>query len=354
MKHLLRSCILVELTDDPEEFLFNYDTLTTIEPVFAVEEDENLWTWVQSTINDRRGTSLPESRCVPSIAELRKLFDLNPEILDRLHRLALLKPLTGAAFEQHLSQVLEHRDTYRVLRLTREMHDIARTGLELRSADGTIRKLKGARAAIAYAFEVVPTITNRPDFKPHPQPSRRQLHRYRYGNDYQAEMLLRTIDAVVLACTRAECFVPVVWHVESRRVGRAGDRDVVFLMRLGQEHVIATASIDCFSTDRFLSASGQSVIWTWDLRDIDAGKCTPWMAEPKMRAAVEEVLVPYVRQWITENYPVEHSWDGGDGVPKSNEFVRNCIVKNLGADPAAEGNGLYPESRGGPPVDLGD
>jgi len=156
MKSLLRSCFLADPTDSESLSIQNYHAMMESGLGFDQPEDIVVWQFVQDFFKGHGH--------IPTLQTMRSHYERVQEmdVVDRLERLALLKPRTRGDFLTYLENKASDRRTKIVLDLAKEMAKIASTGIEIKNGKETI-KLHGAIDAIRYALDkshdiVAPTL----------------------------------------------------------------------------------------------------------------------------------------------------------------------------------------------------
>ena len=156
MKTLLRSCFLADPTDREPLALQNYHAMVESGLGFDQTEDTVVWQFIQDFFKGHGH--------IPTLQSIRTHYERVAEmdVVDRLERVALLKPRTRGDFITYLENKASDRRTKIVLDLAKDMAKIASTGIEVKDGKNTI-KLQGAIDAIRYALDkshdiVAPTL----------------------------------------------------------------------------------------------------------------------------------------------------------------------------------------------------
>lgn len=157
MKTLLRSVFLGEATDSESLFAQNYHALIDSGLGFDQTQDVVIWNYIQDFFKGHGH--------LPSLQTIRTHFERvqENEVIDRLERLAQVKPRTRGDFLTHLESKAEDRRTKQVLELAKEMATIAQTGLTIKDIKGNEHKLLGAVDAVRHILDrshdlVAPTL----------------------------------------------------------------------------------------------------------------------------------------------------------------------------------------------------
>ena len=157
MKQLLRSVFMVDLADSEALFLQNYHALVDSGLGFSQQQDMVLWNFIQDFFKGHGH--------LPNLQTLRLHFERVQEndVIDRLERLAQVKPRTRGDFLTTLETTAEDRRTEQILLLAKEMATIAQTGLTIKDVKGKEHKLLGAVDAVRHILDkshdlVAPTL----------------------------------------------------------------------------------------------------------------------------------------------------------------------------------------------------
>lgn len=157
MKTLLRSVFIADPHDSESLFAQNYHALVDSGLGFDQTPDVVIWNYVQDFFKGHGH--------LPSLQTIRLHFERVNEhdVIDRLERLAQVKPRTRGDFLTHLESKAEDRRTKQVLELAKEMATIAQTGLTIKDVRGHEHKLFGAVDAVRYILDrshdlVAPTL----------------------------------------------------------------------------------------------------------------------------------------------------------------------------------------------------
>jgi hypothetical protein len=157
MKILLRSCFLADPTDSENLHTRNYHAMVDSGLGFDTPEDNVIWAYIQEFFKGHGH--------VPHLSTMRSHFERvqEPDIVDRLERLALLQPRTRGDFVTYLEDKAQDRRNRVVLDLAKEMTKIISTGVDLKDAQGKTTKLFGAIDAVRYVLDkshdiVAPTL----------------------------------------------------------------------------------------------------------------------------------------------------------------------------------------------------
>lgn len=157
MKQLLRSCILVDPSDSAELFGANYHALSDSGLSFETQEDSVVWAYLQDFYKAHGH--------VPTLQTLRGHFSSIQEndVVDRLERLAMVKPRTRGDFITYLEEKATDRRNRTILVLAKEMAEIVTSGLEIKDTKGKSTRLLGAFDAVRYVLDrshdiVAPTL----------------------------------------------------------------------------------------------------------------------------------------------------------------------------------------------------
>lgn len=156
MKTLLRSCFLADPNDSENLTAQNYHAMVESGLGFDQPEDNLIWQFVQDFFKGHGH--------VPTLQTIRSHYERvqEPDIVDRLERLAILNARTRGDFITYLENKASDRRTKIVLDLAKEMAKIATTGIEIKDKKGST-KLLGAIDAIRYVLDkshdiVAPTL----------------------------------------------------------------------------------------------------------------------------------------------------------------------------------------------------
>lgn|GEM_PF-1600406 len=157
MKNLLRSCFLADPTDSAELHAQNYHAMVDSGLGFELPEDNIIWAFVQDFFKSHGH--------VPLVQSIRSHYEAVHEndVVDRLERLAMIKPRTRGDFLTYLEEKARDRRNRVVLELAKEMTQITSTGLEVKGPRGKSEKLFGAIDAIRHVLDrshdiVAPTL----------------------------------------------------------------------------------------------------------------------------------------------------------------------------------------------------
>jgi len=157
MKNILRSCFLAQATDSEQLFAQNYHAMQESGLGFDTPEDNIVWTYLQDFFKTYGH--------VPSIQTMRQHFTAVQEadVVDRLERLAMIKPRTRGDFLTYLEEKARDRRNRVAIELFKEGAKIISTGIELKDPRGKSTKLLGAIDAIRYVLDgshniVAPTL----------------------------------------------------------------------------------------------------------------------------------------------------------------------------------------------------
>jgi hypothetical protein len=157
MKNLLRSCFAADPTDSSALFTQNYHALVESGLGFDTPEDIILWTFIQDFFKAHGH--------VPSVQTLRTHFAAvhETDVVDRLERVALIKPRIRGDFLNYLEDKARDRRERLTLELFKEATQIVATGLPFKDVKGKETKLLGAIDAIRYVLDrshdlVAPTL----------------------------------------------------------------------------------------------------------------------------------------------------------------------------------------------------
>lgn len=137
----------MDASDHRDLFLQNHYALTESRLSFDTTEDLVIWEWCQEFV--RSHGHVPSSGTVRSHFESAK----NTEVLERLDRLAPLKPLVRGDFRSYLEDKANERRARRTLELAKEMAAIVSTGIDLRSDKGKPIRLQGPLDAIRHVMD---------------------------------------------------------------------------------------------------------------------------------------------------------------------------------------------------------
>lgn len=157
MKTLLRSVFVVDAADSETLFAQNYHALVDSGLGFDQTQDVIIWNYVQDFFKGHGH--------LPNLQTLRTHFERVQEndVIDRLERLAQVRPRTRGDFLTYLESKAEDRRTKQLLELAKEMATIAQTGLTIKDARGQEHKLFGAVDAVRHILDkshdlVAPTV----------------------------------------------------------------------------------------------------------------------------------------------------------------------------------------------------
>jgi hypothetical protein len=157
MKNLLRSCFLAQPTDSEAQFAQNYHAMVESGLGFDTPEDNVVWTYIQDFFKTYGH--------VPTIQTMRSHFTSVQEtdVVDRIERLAMIKPRTRGDFLTHLEEKAKDRRNRVALELFKEGAKIISSGVEIKDHRGNTTKLLGAIDAIRYVLDgshglVAPTL----------------------------------------------------------------------------------------------------------------------------------------------------------------------------------------------------
>jgi hypothetical protein len=157
MKNILRSCFLAEPTDSEQLFAQNYHAMVESGLGFDTPEDNIIWTYLADFYKTYGH--------VPNIQTMRQHFTSVQEtdVVDRLERLAMIKPRTRGDYLTYLEEKAKDRRNRVALELFKEGAKIISTGVELKDPRGNSTKLLGAIDAIRYVLDgshniVAPTL----------------------------------------------------------------------------------------------------------------------------------------------------------------------------------------------------
>lgn len=148
MKNLLRSCFVADpTTDQPELFAHNYHALVESGLGFDTPEDNIIWKFISDFFKSHGH--------VPEIQTMRSHFTTVHEVdvVDRIERVALLKPRTRGDFLTYLEEKATDRRNRIVMDLAKEMAQIVQTGIEVKDTKGQTTKLQGAIDAMRHALD---------------------------------------------------------------------------------------------------------------------------------------------------------------------------------------------------------
>jgi hypothetical protein len=147
MKELLRSCFVADPTDSSELLSSNYHALLESSLGFDVDEDEVIWKYIQDFFKAHGH--------VPTIQTMRTHYANVQEVdvVDRLERLAMIKPRTRGDFLSYLEVKATDLRNKEALQLAKDMATITATGLEIKDAKGKSTTLRGAVDAIRYVLD---------------------------------------------------------------------------------------------------------------------------------------------------------------------------------------------------------
>jgi hypothetical protein len=157
VKNLLRSCFLADPADGAEQFGHNYHAMVESGLGFDTPEDNVLWAYVQDFFKAHGH--------VPSVQTMSTHFTNvhETDVVDRIERLAMIKPRTRGDFLSYLEGKATDRRNLLVLDVAKEMTQIVSQGIEVKDPRGKATKLFGAIDAIRYALDkshgiVAPTL----------------------------------------------------------------------------------------------------------------------------------------------------------------------------------------------------
>lgn len=146
MKILLRSCVLVNPSDNKGFFLDNYFALRQSGLEFDVVQDQVLWNHIQDFVRAYNH--------VPDVLSIRHHFELlrEDEVVKRLAHLSSITCLTRGDFVARVTDLAEQRRTRLVGEMLKEAAEIVSTGREFRRGREVIN-LKGPTAAVKYILD---------------------------------------------------------------------------------------------------------------------------------------------------------------------------------------------------------
>jgi len=157
VKNLLRSCFLADPDDSSELFGQNYHAMMESGLGFDTPQDNIVWSFIQDFFKAHGH--------VPALQTMSTHFrDVHePEVVDRLEHLAMIKPRARGDFLSHLESKATDRRNRLVLEVAKEMTQIVATGIEVKDQHGKSTKLQGAIDAIRYFLDkshgiVAPTL----------------------------------------------------------------------------------------------------------------------------------------------------------------------------------------------------
>lgn len=157
MKNLLRSVFAVDPGDSLVLFGQNYHHLVESGLGFDQEEERVMWEVIQDFFRAHGH--------VPSVQTLRSHFTSihETEVVDRLERVALIKPKTRGDFLAYLEDKAKDRRERLTLELLDQTRQIIATGVKSKDAKGKETKLLGSLDAIRYFLDrshglVAPTL----------------------------------------------------------------------------------------------------------------------------------------------------------------------------------------------------
>lgn len=157
MKNLLRSCFIAAPTDSEPLCSQNYHAMVESGLGFDTPEDVIIWTFLQDFFKTYGH--------VPNVQTMRQHFTSVQEadVVDRLERLAMIKPRTRGDFLTYLEEKAKDRRNRVTIDLFKEAAKIISTGIEIKDPRGNTTKLLGAIDAIRYVLDgshgiVAPTL----------------------------------------------------------------------------------------------------------------------------------------------------------------------------------------------------
>lgn len=147
MKTLLRSCFVADPANDNKDlFLLNYHALCDSRLSFETAEDTKIWEWINNFVQAHGH--------IPSLGAMRSYFDAtSSDVVERIERLILLKPLVRGDFVSYLEDKANQRRTKNALDLAKEMAAITVSGMEIVTERGKKHTLKGPSDAIRHVME---------------------------------------------------------------------------------------------------------------------------------------------------------------------------------------------------------
>lgn len=147
MKELLRSCFIADPTDSAELLSANYHALLESALGFDQAEDEVIWTYVQDFFKTHGH--------VPTIQTMRSHFaNVNEvDVVDRLERLALIKPRTRGDFLSYLEVKSNDLRSKLALQLAKDMATITTIGMAVKDQKGKETTLRGPIDAVRYVLD---------------------------------------------------------------------------------------------------------------------------------------------------------------------------------------------------------
>lgn len=147
MKTLLRSCFIADPANDNKDlFLLNYHALCDSRLSFETAEDTKIWEWINTFVQAHGH--------VPGIGALRSHFDAtSTDVVERLERLILIKPLVRGDFVSYLEDKANQRRIKNTLDLAKEMAAITVSGMEIVTERGKKVTLKGPTDALRHVLD---------------------------------------------------------------------------------------------------------------------------------------------------------------------------------------------------------